>query len=581
MKTIARTAARTADRTKLSLPAAGLQLGPLVRMVRYLSPNQVMARLDYRARVMYYRSPLYGFIEHELEVPDAPILKAPDLWAGSPERGRGIQQHTFTFVGRTINMGKSVQWLPAGASPLWLFNLHYFDWLADLKAVGTADALTHARDLVNDWIENFGDFHRLCWHPYPLSCRLVNWLTHAHWLLEGADGGFRERFMHSLVRQSNHIAKVLEWDVGGNHLLKNIKALIYTSLCLPGRQSTYLEAEDLLREQLQLQILPDGAHYELSPLYHAQVLQDLLDIHALILKAGQTPLPELDGIIDRMAVVLAFYRHPDGGLALFNDSAEGDVDLLDALQERCGLADSIPAELPYAGYVRMDAGDTTVLMDCGRCCPDNLPGHAHADTLSFELSWQAQRVFVNSGTYAYQHESRNKFRGTAAHNTLTVNREDSAEVWNAFRLGRRPMRVKSQVREEPGTGIGVEASHDGYRHLKAMHTRRLFLNAEGDDLRGEDTVTAPKELPVSAHFHLHPRMKYKLLSNREAELTTPEGQVFSFRIKGGQLHDQDAQYSPQFGVLEPTRKLVVRGSWQEGKCVINWALRAQAPEGKA
>ncbi|MBI1363903.1 MAG: hypothetical protein GC134_07940 [Proteobacteria bacterium] len=550
-------------------------LGALWRTLRYLRPVQILARLDYRARVLYYKSFLYPFIEYEdHEIPEKPLFNPPHLWRGNAELGKALAKYTFLFLDRPVNMDKKVQWEPQGVSTLWLYNLHYFQWLADLRATDTEEARQTAREMVRDWIENCGTFHPLRWHPYPLSLRLVSWLTHAEWLLEGADGGWRKDFMTSLSQQADHMPRVLEWDVGGNHLIKNLKALAYTGLCLPGRQSTYLEAVSLLKEQLDLQILPDGAHYELSPHYHADVLEDLLDIHALMLKANQVPPQELDDAIDRMAVTLAFYRHPDGGLALFNDGAVGDVDHIDDLLERCGgLGGKLPRQLPYAGYVRLQKKGFCVLMDTGKCCPDDLPAHAHADTLSFELSVGDERVFVNSGTYAYQHELRNTFRGTAAHNTAVVAGTDSAEVWDNFRLGRRPRKVEFSLREEPNTGIGVEAWHDGYKYMGAKHTRRLFLNEEGTDLRGEDVIDSKTEYPVTVHFHLHPDVKYKLTGDHTAELTTARGTKLVFRAKGGRLYDIDSQYAPQFGRSTPTRQLVLRGTWEGGKCQMLWGIK--------
>ncbi len=553
------------------------KVGRWLRTIRHVSPVQLVQRLDYWVRTFYYRSIFYPFVEYDTEVPDAPIHTAPDLWSGNVEHGNAIMKHTFSFVSRTINMGAAMQWTPQGASKQWLYELHSFEWLADLRATHNQEAKTAARDIISDWIDVCGTFNPNRWHPYPLSCRLTHWLTHSGWLLDGADIGWREKFMRNLIRQANHLPKVIEWDMGGHWLIKNLKAQIFTSLCLPSRQSAFLEAEALLKQQIQIQILPDGMHHERSPYYHAQVLKDLLDIHAMIIKAGQTPAELIGDTIDRMSVALAFFRHPDGGLALFNDGDIGDIDLLDDIQERCGLAENIPAELPYAGYIRLDNGHMTFLFDAGLCAPVEGTHHAHADTLSFELSYEGQRLFVNSGTGNFQDSTRNTMRGTAAHNTVSVGEQNSAEVWGDGLLGRRPNKIKSQVRQEAGIGIGVEASHDGYRHLGIKHTRRVFMNADGTDLRGEDNLELrkKKELPIQGHFHLHPAIKYKLINNTEAELTLPDNTVLSFRIKGGQLLDISSEYSPCFGQMVTTNKLVIRGAWQKGKCVLNWGLRVK------
>ncbi|MEN9780004.1 MAG: hypothetical protein RL014_1152 [Pseudomonadota bacterium] len=106
-----------------------------------------------------------------------------------------------------------------------------------------------------------------------------------------------------------------------------------------------------------------------------------------------------------------------------------------------------------SGYVRLDNGPAVALLDVAPVGPDYLPGHAHADTLSFELSVGAQRVLVNSGTSCYGSSAeRLRQRGTAAHNTVVVNGQDSSEVWGGFRVARRPLPARrgSQRTERGG-----------------------------------------------------------------------------------------------------------------------------------
>jgi len=255
--------------------------------------------------------------------------------------------------------------------------------------------------------------------------RVYAWLAHGPFLLDGACDGFGERFGASLHRQVGHLTRVVERDVGGNHLIKNLKALIAAG---------HEEALEELEREVSRQILPDGGHYERSPSYHLQVLCDLMDIRELL----ACP-PWLDGAIGRMGAALAVLRHGDGKLALFNDGDEGNPALLAAVDR---LAVAPASVLDDCGYYRLESGDSVVIMDAGRCCPDDLPAHAHADTLAFEMSVGGNRLVVNCGTYAYQDAAwRNRLRGTAAHSTVTIDGLDSAEVYGAFRLGRRPRKV--------------------------------------------------------------------------------------------------------------------------------------------
>lgn len=558
-----------------------------LRTARHLRLAQLWARLEYRSKLPWYQTALYAaFIEpSEEKLPQELLQNPPRLWPGDKKGGEAICDNIFDFVGRPINMGKSVRWLPQEASPLWLYHLHYFEWLGDLHAMGNAGLHT-ARRLIEDWIETCGQsLHPQIWHPYPLSLRIVSWLTFAPWFLKEIGVQERNAFFTSLLMQVAHLKKVLEWDVGGNHLLKNLKALIYIGLCLPDEKETFEEALVLLLKQLKVQVLPDGCHYERSPHYHADVLGDLLDIQAILLKANHPVPPQLSETIDRMMTVLSFFRHSNGDLALFNDGTVGHTNQLAALEKRGGKTEIIPRHLPDAGYVRLTGSDTKamlVLVDAGLCCPDELPAHAHADMLSFELSLGKEKIFTNSGTFAYQHGDRNRYRGTAAHNTVCINRQDSAEVYGAFRLGHRPKKIMCEVKHQTGVGMGMEASHDGYKRKGFTHQRRLFLSEDGTDLRGEDHIlgtwrkTRKKRQYPRAHFHLAPGVICHLKTHQKAEIKTPNGQKLLFKVTGGRLHEADYLYAPHFGVQEKAREIILTADWKEGQSLLKWSLKKES-----
>src|SRR6185436_7069489 len=95
------------------------------------------------------------------------------------------------------------------------------------------------------------------------------------------------------------------------------------------------------------------------------------------------------------------------------------------------------AQLEPSGYVRIQRDPVLVIFDAAPVGPDYLPGHAHADTLSFELSWGDRRVITNSGTSTYSVGPRRAWeRSTAAHNTVEIDDENSSEVWGGFRVAR-------------------------------------------------------------------------------------------------------------------------------------------------
>ena len=227
------------------------------------------------------------------------------------------------------------------------------------------------------------------------------------------------------------------------------------------------EAEGWLRAGLSIyarelpeQILADGAHFELSPMYHAIILEDLLDLINVVRTYGKADgevFNDLPRITARMRLWLAAMTHPDGGLSYFNDAAFGvaaNRAELEAYAARLGLAlIAEPGEglhhLAASGYIRVNYGEMAAILDLAAIGPDYIPGHAHADTLSFELSLGKERIVVNGGTSTYAPgRLREAERATAAHSTVEINGQNSSEVWASFRVARRA-RVRHSVSMSP------------------------------------------------------------------------------------------------------------------------------------
>jgi uncharacterized heparinase superfamily protein len=470
----------------------------LYRTVVYLKPVQIYGRVVYKLR---RPKPRFG---------DPPPRRGVDgVWnvpAGKRQSLFGANR--LRFLGCDGVVGSAGDWNRPDRDKLWLYNLHYFD---DLTACDAADRNRWHRDLVGRWIVENPVGVGNGWEPYPLSLRIVNWIK---WALAGAQ--LEPSWLESLAIQIRWLEDRLEWHLLGNHLLANAKALVFAGLFFVDPQAArWLERGlSILRPQLREQILDDGGHFELSPMYHAIILEDILD---LINLAGafpgtipETVIAEWRSISDKMRRWLACMTHPDGRIAFFNDAAFGiaaERATLDAYAERLGLSRVLdPQEgvtkLERSGYIRLQCKGAVALLDVASVGPDYLPGHAHADTLSFELSIARDRIIVNGGTSTYAPGlQRQCERSTLAHSTVEIDGEDSSEVWASFRVGRRARVAGLSVQEEPE--LLVSCCHDGYARLRGrpVHKREWRL-AQGC-LRVRDSVPGGAGR-ASARFHLGP-----------------------------------------------------------------------------
>jgi uncharacterized heparinase superfamily protein len=471
----------------------------------------------------------------------APTLAAnPPLPLFAPRTGM-IDGETFTFLGRSHRMSGRIDWTAPSLAPkdqLWRMNLHYMEYLEEVD-----DA--RLRALIGDWIEANPASRPGAWkdshNSYALSLRVVVWMQQL------ARRGLSDQAIATgLAEQMRFLEDNLETDLGGNHLIKNIKALIWASAFFAGMEAERWRALGLrlLKDELTEQILPDGVHFERSPSYHAQVFADLLECrHAL----GQATPPALDEALRKMAQATADLAHPDGGPAQFNDAgltmAYAPAECLAAFKQAVAPA----SVLAYAdaGYFGRREGGDCFIADCGRIGPDALPAHAHGDVLSFELSIAGKRFVVDQGVYEYiDGERRRAARAAVSHNTLCFDGLDQADFFGAFRCARRPNVRVLELIHEPARLV-VEGTHDGYAPHK--HTRR-FEQTSGA-LRIVDKLSGPQ---ASVGFLLHPEVELTLESGG-ARLTRGETTArFSASLD---VRCEDAIWWPDMGHERPTRRL--------------------------
>jgi uncharacterized heparinase superfamily protein len=360
----------------------------------------------------------------------------------------------------------------------------------------------------------------------------------------------------------------LETDLGANHLFKNALALAWAGRCLRGRSPTRwrLCGDALVARELAAQILSDGFHVERSPGYHAVLVDDLIRFERLLRATGEDRSPFGRRVIEarrRTAGALASVTHGDGEIPLFNDSAFGQAPPTPWILDRAADLDggdrpaADPLGAPSAGFHRLAGAASVVLFDAGEIGYDDQPGHAHADTLSYELSSGETRVVVDAGVYDYAPTAERAYaRGTRGHNTLELDGLDQSEMWGVFRVGRRARPV--DVRREDREGLAaIEASHDGYRHLAGnpMHRRRME-HLGGDVWRVEDLALGGGEHRAVSRLRLHPAFSVRGRQTDWLEAVSDRLVVRVVAESPARLDVEDGRYFPRFGVEE--RCLVLR-----------------------
>jgi len=496
----------------------------LLRTVRHLEPSQLWHRVRLTLRRGWWErrgSAVHARYAARAERLGPAALAHPGLARvaalrerlAEPAESRAVAdaalEGRFRFLGKERVFGERVPWFDPAldeGTRLWKTLLHEHGFALDLawasRASGTPRHRERCLALLRSWSAEATigrpGFALDAWNARAVATRLVNWALAAAVLDLDPDSEAGRFVSRGLALHGLFLGDNLELDLRANHLLRDLAGLVFAhelTGCAP-------RAQGLLRAELARQILADGCHEERTPHYHAIVLQDLLELRALL--GDRTP-DWLADAIARMAGFLAHLLPDDGCLPLFGDTSHDGVEPRRLLAEAGAATPPAPDVAERAsGLVVLRSGPVHLVMRAGAHGPDHQLGHAHADLLSFELSLGAQRVVTDTGTGTYDAGPvRDRLRSTAAHNTVQLDGAELLEAWGSFRVGRRG---RAAVRAR-GAGGGFEwlwAGHDAWSFLpgRPRHERLVAVSAER--VLVLDAVLGSGRHVVRSALHVHP-----------------------------------------------------------------------------
>jgi len=544
-----------------------------------LPSGMLQGRILYGAKRPVFAGALYDRLLLGRREPSLRAIPA-DPWPADAARGREIATGSFHLAQQTIRepvpLGR-----PIGAGEAWRVAFNGFDWLADLVALG-APAAPVALAFLERWLAENQRWEALAWRPDVIGRRLSAWLAQPMLLAAGGDAALKLRIGEAVERQTRHLAHALPGGLAGQALLSGVKGLILGALAL-GHEGLLAAGLKQLARALPRQLLADGGHVERSPAVQLAVLRDLCDLRIALESAGRQGPSELVLAIERMAPVLRMFQAGDGGLALFNDSDEGPAGAVDLTLMRADAKAKALASAPQSGFHRLAAGPAVVLVDAGRPPPPGLDSHAHAGTLSFELYHGKERVIVNCGAQPAEGEWLLAQRSTAAHSTITVDDTNSSALMpDGHGLARPPSEVIVR-REEAEGNLWLETSHDGYLpNYGLLHHRRLYLSADGADLRGHDRLEGDGGKRFTLRFHLHPGVDASLAQDKQAVLLRlPSGAGFRLRsqvlaapgiAETGEVALGESIYLGRSGEPRRSQQVIVTGELMGAGAEIKWQL---------
>ncbi len=456
-------------------------------------------------------------------------VKSPSSYSGD----------SFTFLNIKHGFRDNPPWNEQGYGSLWNIQLNSFDYLLQ-DGMNAGQGIALMKSFIDSSQRN-----RTLYDSYVVSQRIFNWIKFIS--LHSVRDEEILRFLYSQVR---YLCANPEYHLRNNHLLENGFALLRAAVFFRD-EKVFKTARKILNGELQRQILFDGAHFELSPMYHCIQLRRLLESIDVLRQQNKPEylgflsfLEEKAGLMCGWLMNIAF---DNGDLPQLNDSTDESHTWHSLFRYAAKLGIKCRSrQLSASGFRKFRNRHFELLVDINGLTPGLAPGHGHADTFHFLLHVFGSPFIVDTGVSTYSPGPERSYeRSTSAHNTVMISNRDQSEVYGSFRVGR-----KAGVFNISENGSRISASHNGYKTIGAIHHRTFDF---GDrEIIISDRIEPGNHLPASAFFHVHKNCSLRL---REGKLISKFVQI---GFEGaGSVQLCDTWTAPAFGIRLPAKKIRV------------------------
>ncbi|HFU74942.1 MAG TPA: alginate lyase family protein [Arcobacter sp.] len=439
-----------------------------------------------------------------------------------------LHHNQFQFLNVQHDFKDNIDWNYIKNGKLWTYNLNYFDFLHQNSS---CDGLM----LIEDFIEKSKEI-TIGFESFPIALRGINWIKYFSY-----NNINNEKVNDSLYAQYYRLDDNLEYHLLGNHLLENGFSLLFGAYYF-NDEYLYEKAKKILTEELDEQVLEDGAHFELSPMYHQIMLYRLLDCINLIQNNGWRGEALIGFLRDKASLMLGWLEkitYKNGDIPLLNDSTQKIALTSKELFEYAQSLSlkSFRRELNDSGYRKRTEKNYEAIVDVGKVGASYIPGHVHSDTFSFEVYVCNQPFIVDTGISTYERNDRRMYeRSTKAHNTVELNGLNQTDVWGSFRVAKR-----AEIISLDETDKTIKATHDGYKSDNLYHTR-VWTFTE-NEIVVEDRLNESSK--AVSYLHFHPRV-------------TREEIKESIYVKDYDIEWVEYQYAHGFNDLEKAWSLKIK-----------------------
>ncbi len=491
-----------------------------------------------------------------------------DLFPGDAGRGRWMTMGHIDIGGYRVPYDQD-QWHGQSDlrdSPLFT-KLHGFGFLGDLKALGGDAGRRCARDMVARWTSQFGRYNTATW-TIPLSAkRFYNLLVSYPFAFDTASDEVVDDIHACLYKHYQHLHNGLSFP----DTITVLDRFYALWACLIGQchSDSFYDSVDyqsllqILKSTLSDVIDDDGGlHKNRNICTLIDVAQSCIILRQSMQMAAQTPPLWLVKQIENMVRTLNILTHSDKDISQFQGGITGqsmDITRMNRLSDfRFRRNDT---QFKHFGYTSMRKGRTSVIIDHGQ-------EGEYQSPLAFEMAHSGHRVIIGCGAYYADQSWREGLKGIAAHSAVTVGNRDPK--YNA-------QTAKTSLELLNGASL-FSGTHYGYDAVSGIiHTRRIYLDSKGEDIRGEDILMrkmAIDPIDITLRFHLHPTIKASVTDDHLAVLLRlPSGGGWVVQSNFGPVGLEESIHCPDGFHIRKTSQIVIPCQMDDVSLTVKWAIK--------
>ncbi|PPR48018.1 MAG: hypothetical protein CFH19_00107 [Alphaproteobacteria bacterium MarineAlpha5_Bin9] len=454
-------------------------------------------------------------------------------------------------------------------------NYHSFSWLVSAKKLGGIQTVTNCKKHIFDWQNKKYNIFSFIWNEELISKRLINLIYNFDFYAISANSS-EKKIIHKIISKHYYLLD-LKISLKKNKdeiSLETLKAILLFKLIHNLKISKIIKN---ILNNITTQINTEGFHKSINPSIQAEYINDLYEVKNILLFFNQNIPSQLENCITLMSSVLKNLFHKDNTIALFNGSNNSNIKNIIRINNSQKNLKTKNLSAVRSGLAVYSNKNLKIFFDITKPSSKILNKNLHAGTLSFELSYDSEKLITNCGSVEKRIGEKPEYlRYSAAHSTIILDNTNISELIKNKSYKRIPKKIFFDSLDND-KNIIWECSHDGYKkNYNSIIKRKLIISKKTPKIEGVDQIIPiiikGKNTIYHIRFHLTPNCQCLLTNSKKSV-------IIKTKLKQSWIFNSESDLSLEESInitdgkrINKSLQIVIVGFVSNQKKIERWSL---------